>query len=201
MISWLYSALFWIVALAWPMLLEKPLGSPAVWIVLAANAALAGFVIVRCSSKQIGFVRGIDIVAASSMSGCANITILYLPFLLIVVYLIAVFHSIASIWLGREHSQRRWAALVQGFHKRRLNAPLNPMTHLSPPDPSKFEIDADDPHNLLEAASLWEMDGEWEKAIVLYELAAQKLRGQQDGVYAENCIERIREKIARVRGG
>lgn len=201
MISLFYYALFWVVALAWPMLLEKPLGSPAIWIALVVNAALAGFVIVRCSSRQVGFVRGIDIVAASSMSGCANITILYLPLLLIVVYLIAVFHSIASIWLGREHSQRRWASLVEGFHKRRLNAPLDPMTHLSPPDPRKFEIDPDDPHNLLEAASLWEMDGEWEKAIDLYTLAAQRLRGQPDGVYAENCIERVREKISRVRGG
>ena len=177
------------------------MGQPYLGLALVLNIATALFVIDRCSSKELNFVRGIDVIAGSSMSGCANVTLIYLPPLLAVVYLIALYHSVVSLSLGREYSQGRWRTLVEGFHKRRLNAPLNPMTHLAPPDPSSFEINPEDPQNLLEAASLWEMEGEWGKAIGLYQQAAEKLRGQQDGVYAENCIERVREKIARVREG
>ena len=134
------------------------------------------------------------------MSGCANITILYLPPLLIVTYLIALYHSVVSLSLGRAYSQGRWLTLVEGFRKRSLNAPLNPLTHIKPPDPSNFMINPEDPQNLLEAASLWEMEGDWEKALGLYGEAAEKLKGQQDGEYAANCIIRIKEKIARSEG-
>jgi hypothetical protein len=77
------------------------------------------------------------------MSGCANVTLIYLPPLLAFVYLIALYHSVVSLSLGRGYSQERWLALVEGFRKRRLNAPLNPLTHLAPPDPSEFRIDPD----------------------------------------------------------
>jgi hypothetical protein len=53
---------------------------------------------------------------------------------------------------------------------------------------------------LLEAGSLWEMEGEWVRAVALYRQAAEWLRGQQDGVYAENCIKRVEEKIKRTGG-
>lgn len=200
MISLFYSALFWLLALAWPLFLKDRLVQPYLGIVLALNAATALFVIYRCSSKELGFVRGLDVIAGSSMSGCANITILYLPPLLVVVYLLALYHSVVSLFRGREHSQGRWLALVEGFHRRRLNAPLDPLRGLSKTDPAKFEFDPEDPQALLEAGSLWEADGEWGKAILLYERAAEGLRGQQDGIYAENCILRVREKIARAGG-
>ncbi len=200
MFSWLYSGLFWFMAFAWPLLLREALGQPYLGLALVMNGATALFVIYRCSSKELNFVRGIDVIAGSSMSGCANVTIIYLPPLLAVVYLIALYHSVVSLSLGRGYSQERWLALVEVFLKRRLNAPLNPGTHLAPPDPAGFEVDPENPQNLLEAGSLWEMEGEWEKAIGLFELAAEKLRGQQDEVYAENCIKRVREKIARVEG-
>jgi hypothetical protein len=185
---------------AWPSSLSETLSQPYLGLVFSANGATALFVIYRCSSKELDFIRGIDVIAGSSMSGCANVTILYLPPLLVVVYLIALFHSVVSLSLGRGYSQGRWLALVEGFRKRRLGTPLSPFKDLAPPDPAAFEIDPEDPQSLLEAGSLWEMEGEWEKAIGLYELAAGKLRGQQDGVYAENCIQRVREKIARVGG-
>ena len=91
MISWFYSALFWFLALAWPLSLRETLVQPYLGIALTLNAATALFVIYRCSSKELGFIRGIDIIAESSMSGCANITILYLPPLLVIVYLLALY--------------------------------------------------------------------------------------------------------------
>jgi hypothetical protein len=201
MISWLYSAFFWLIILAWPTFLKAPFGEFYFWLALVINSATALFVIYRCSSTELNFVYGIDVIAGSSMSGCANITIIYLPPLLVFVYLIALFYSVVSLFQGRAYSQGRWLALVEGFRKRSLNAPLNPLTHIKPPDASNFKINPDDSQNLLEAASLWEMEGEWEKAIGLYEQAAEKLKGQQDGEYAANCILRIKEKIARTEGG
>ena len=161
MISWFYSGLFWLMIFAWPLSLSEKVAQPFLGIALTLNTATAMFVIYQCSSKELGFIRGIDIIAGSCMSGCANITILYLPLLLAIVYLIAVFHSVVSLFLGREHAQGRWLTLVEGFHQRRLNAPLNLLTHLAPPDPASIKIDPDDPQALIEAASLWEMEGEW----------------------------------------
>ena len=89
------------------------------------NCALAAFVVRRCSSVELGFIGGIDAIAGSSMSGCANITILYLPPLLVGVYLLALYRSVVSLWLGRGHSQAWWLGLVEGFHRRRLNAPYD----------------------------------------------------------------------------
>jgi hypothetical protein len=134
------------------------------------------------------------------MSGCANVTNVYLPVLLAGVYVYALYQAFASLTYRKEHAEGRWLPLVEGFHRRRFKAPLNPMTHLAPPDPATYEVDPDDPQTLLEAGSLWEMEGEWDRAIGLYRQAAERLRGQEDGVYAENCVKRVQEKIARTGG-
>jgi hypothetical protein len=197
MTSWLYTGLFLVLLFGWPAALRGAVGQPSLAALFALNAATALFVMWRCSSQALSFPVGLDVIAGSSMSGCANVTLVYLPFLLAEVYLIALYHSVASLPLGRAHAQRRWLALAEGFHRRRLNAPLNPLTHLAPPDPTAYEVDPEDPQTLMEAASLWEMEGEWDRAIALYRQAAERLRGQQDGVYAENSIQRVQEKIAR----
>jgi hypothetical protein len=200
MTAWLYSALFMAALFAWPAALSESVGQPYLAALFLLNAATALFVMSRCSSEALSFFGGLNVIAGSSLSGCANVTLIYLPFLLTGVYLVALYQSLVSLSLGRGHSQGRWLALAEGFHRRRLNAPLNPLTHLAPPDPANFETDPTDPQNLLEAASLWEMEGEWDRAIGLYRQAAEMLRGQQDGVYAENCILRVREKIERAGG-
>ena len=41
-----------------------------------------------------------------------------------------------------------------------------------------------------------EQEGEWEKAIALYERIAENLQGYQDAEYAKNCARAVREKIA-----
>jgi hypothetical protein len=63
-------------------------------------------------------------------------------------------------------------------------------------DSSDLEVDSADPESLLGAASLLESKGEWELAIKLYKLAAERSHGDQNGVYAQRCIERIQEKKA-----
>lgn len=41
-----------------------------------------------------------------------------------------------------------------------------------------------------------EQEGEWEKAIALYERVAENRQGYQDAAYAKNCARAVREKIA-----
>jgi hypothetical protein len=53
---------------------------------------------------------------------------------------------------------------------------------------------------LLTAANQLDLRGEWDQALALYQQAAERLRGHQDGAYAENCILRIQEKKARAEG-
>jgi hypothetical protein len=112
MTSWLYAGLFLILLFAWPAFLAETLPSHQLAMVFVLNAAVAIFVMYQCSSIELSFFRGLDIIAARSMSGCANITLIYLPPLLAVVYLIAVFHCIISLFRGRTYSQDRWIRLV-----------------------------------------------------------------------------------------
>jgi hypothetical protein len=193
MFSGLYSVIFWIIVVLWPFAFESRIGVPLMWTLAAVNAALIVLVVEKSSSKDIGFIGGMDLIAGSMMSGCANITILYLPPLMVGVYLIALFHSLVSLRRGRDYSQDRWRSLVESFQKNRMNAPLNPLADRRRP---LEDLDPFNPQDLLEGASRLEMEGEWDKAIELYGLAAEMLKDTQDGVYAKNCIKSVREKIA-----
>jgi len=54
---------------------------------------------------------------------------------------------------------------------------------------------------VLRAACILDHNGEWEMARELYAHAAELLRGQQDGVYAENRLKEVQEKINRLQTG
>jgi hypothetical protein len=200
MFRWFYSLIFWMAVVAWPLIDQNRLDDPLVWIALVINISVLFFVRSRTETEELGLIRGFDLIAGSCMSGCANITILYLPLLMLSIYALILIRSVLSLVWGREYSQERWTGLVESFVRNRINAPLNPMTHLAPPDPHTLEINPDDPDGLLEAASHFEMAGEWDRAKALYAMAAEKLKGRQDGVYAENCIKRIQEKMERSQG-
>ena len=72
------------------------------------------------SLDRLSFFDGLNVISASMMSGCANITLLYLPLVLAVVYFIAAFNTVLGLFKGRSYTQERWAKLVVGFHERRL---------------------------------------------------------------------------------
>lgn len=48
---------------------------------------------------------------------------------------------------------------------------------------------------LLIEASRWEMKGDWDRALKLYQQVAEELNGQPGAAYAVGCIQRIREKM------
>lgn len=55
------------------------------------------------------------------------------------------------------------------------------------------------PESVLSAASRYEMEGEWERAIESYQSVRQRWPDEH-GEYAGNCIKRIEEKMACARG-
>lgn len=67
-----------------------------------------------------------------------------------------------------------------------------------PPGPSDLVIDYSDGDSVVYAAGILDYHGEWEAALALYTLAADLLRGQQDGVYAANRAKEVREKLDRL---
>lgn len=64
--------------------------------------------------------------------------------------------------------------------------------------PPQLSIDLTDGDSILRAAGVLEQHGEWDGAFRLYALAAELLRGRQDGVYAANCVKEVREKLNRM---
>jgi hypothetical protein len=48
---------------------------------------------------------------------------------------------------------------------------------------------------LLDAACAREVEGDWTGAIEVYQVVATSCQGQPDGAYAENCIEKLRERM------
>jgi hypothetical protein len=124
MTSWLYAILFLALVLFWPLgLLEArpPLPAAWPWVALAVNTVLLIAVWYYHSSSDLSFFRGLDIICGSMMTGCANITILFLPIVLTVVYIYLVGDTLVGMVRGRAYTQERWKSLVLGFYQRRIH--------------------------------------------------------------------------------
>lgn len=84
------------------------------------SLALLIFVWVSCSTTECSYWRGLNIIAGSMMSGCANITILYAPFVLIAVYLISIVYAIQGLLSEQHPAGPRWENLVLRFYEHRI---------------------------------------------------------------------------------
>lgn len=122
--SWIYVAIFLFLLFLWPFVLfEEPViyeRSILPWLVLGVNTFLAILVWRRSSVPELTFPQGLDIISNSMMSGCANITILYLPLILIVVYVLALHNTLRGLVRGKAFTQERWNNLVRWFNKHSL---------------------------------------------------------------------------------
>jgi hypothetical protein len=66
--------------------------------------------------------------------------------------------------------------------------------NFDPPNPTEIVIDEDDPESILFAASILDQNGEWEKAILLYENVLQ-FWPDEYGDYSRNSIDAVRKKM------
>jgi hypothetical protein len=82
-----------------------------------------------------------------------------------------------------------------------FHIPLDLIGEYAPPHPSRLKVDPTDPDSVLRAAGILDRHGYWDRALELYRLAVELLRGQEDELYAQNCIREVQGKIERSQGG
>ena len=112
-----YAGILVLLAFGWPYLLFEPLADHQlfVWLLLIVNIGLAALVRFYTTSITISFFHGFSLIASSMMSGCANITLLYVPPVLAVIYLEAVIQTLIGLSRGRVYTQVWWVRRVSGF--------------------------------------------------------------------------------------
>ena len=98
----------------WPILLYTLLGvHPGIaTLIFLLNAGVAVTVWRQSSSPALSFFDGLTIIASRMMSGCANITVLYAPLILVGFYLVAVWNTARGLARGREFAQLAWIKMV-----------------------------------------------------------------------------------------
>jgi hypothetical protein len=119
----LYSVVFILFIFLWPLLLTVSSDAhmqTLLWPVLIVNTLSGILVWYYNSLDELSFFKGLSVICGSLMSGCANITLLYLPFVLIVVFIIAAFNTLIGLFKGREYTQNKWGSLVLGFYKHKI---------------------------------------------------------------------------------
>ena len=122
--SWFFPSLFVGFLYLWPLLLFEKFGLPITASALAVNALLASGVWYLTTSKRLSYFAGLHVITLSFMSGCANITALYIVPVLLGIHLLGLYYSVRALGAGRSYSQERWYALANSFHKRRTGQAL-----------------------------------------------------------------------------
>ena len=105
-----YAVIFEALIMLWPLFFVEQ--SPLFWLFIPLNALLFAFVFYQTKTSALNLHVGLKVISAGYMSGLANLTILYLPFVLTFAYLYALVNSVAAIMLGKSHAQSTWSALV-----------------------------------------------------------------------------------------
>lgn len=114
-----YILLHALTAGGWPVLLFLGDLDRVVAVAIAVlNLALFLFVAFACSSPGCSYWKGLSVIAGTMMSGCANITILYLPLVLTVIYLFCIFMVAYGAFFSESPARERFLSMVLGFNRR-----------------------------------------------------------------------------------
>ncbi|HEX8407949.1 MAG TPA: hypothetical protein VF883_03735 [Thermoanaerobaculia bacterium] len=116
----------------WPFALTDEISALAVGILVVVSFNALLFAAFSTTSAHLTYFRGLDLIAASFMSGCANITFLYIIPVLAVIQLIALAYATLGIFAGRQFSQHRWVILVNSFYERHAGTRLAAMEAIDP---------------------------------------------------------------------
>jgi hypothetical protein len=124
--SW-YAVLAIVFPVLLPLAFQEKITDLAIGILMIVAFNLILFTAYATSSRQLSYFRGLDIIAASFMSGCANLTLLYIVPVLFLIQLWALMYSFVATIAGRRFSQHRWILLVNSFYERRTGQRLPAM--------------------------------------------------------------------------
>ena len=120
--AWMYVLLALGISLLAPPYVAAAVHPAVGAVALALNLCLMIFVWRSCSSPRCPYWLGMNLIAASMMSGCANITILYAPLILIGVYILSIGYAVLALLPSQQSASVRWEGWVpvQQAHSGRL---------------------------------------------------------------------------------
>jgi hypothetical protein len=81
-----YTGIAFIIILGWPLAL---ISNPIFILLLLMNSLIFAITWHYNSSEEASFWKGLNIISGSFSSGCVNISIFYVPVILIIAYIIA----------------------------------------------------------------------------------------------------------------
>ncbi len=83
------------------------------WMVL--NVLVLAFVWVYNSSPRLSFTKGLEIISNANMSGCANLTMIYLIPILFIVYFMALVNAAIGLVKGKKYTEGKWIEEVSKY--------------------------------------------------------------------------------------
>jgi ABC-type branched-subunit amino acid transport system permease subunit len=86
---------------------------------MLANALGLAFVWFFNSGPLLSFPKGLEIIASANISGCANLTMLYLFPVLFIVYCIAFYNAVVGLKKGKRYTERKWVEEVNKYEALR----------------------------------------------------------------------------------
>jgi hypothetical protein len=113
--SGIYVLIFFLAIVLLPLYSDSRKTSLIPWIISATNIAILFLAWLYNSGPYISLVHGMNIICGRFMSGCANITIFYIWFVLLFAYSFAVGNAILGIFQGKNRSIDRWEFFVANF--------------------------------------------------------------------------------------
>ena len=115
----IYTLLYIALCFIWPLCFYSHINESYVWSILTANAIASIFVFIYTSSRELFYYQGLDCICGSLESGCINISILYIPIVLIALYPIFLYITLFGLFKGRKYTQYRFIRIVLFFNKKK----------------------------------------------------------------------------------
>lgn len=107
-----FSIVFFI---AWPFILITTLNFINFIEIFTLNLILFVTVYKRSSSARYSFKEGLSVVSMRFSSGCANITIIYMPVFHAVLYIVMILLTIIGFFVGKDFTRNNWTNIIYKF--------------------------------------------------------------------------------------
>ena len=121
--NWLYSISFLVLIAGWPFAILDSSGMDLdfnFWGMLLINSMVIALVWYYNSVPALPFFKGLTAICSSMMSGCANMTLLYLPFVFFFLYVVILANTLVGLVKGRKYTQEKWVKVVSWFVQHRI---------------------------------------------------------------------------------
>jgi hypothetical protein len=125
----MYPIIFWAVLILFSLLPLLPdnhgLRQDAVWSTVVNLIYVIGSLVLcnmRCSTPVLSYTQAQSVIAASYMTGCANISLPIVFVVFFIFHVIVTLLAIASFAIGKRKAQRKFLRIAAGFSRGRFAA-------------------------------------------------------------------------------